>query len=192
MNEPTLRDRLLAAEPPSADLESRFRERLKEITERQITPADRAGLVVGALAALATIVWFIHLQSPYPADHPRFGLLTLRIGIVLAAALGAYAIMVLRRGTEDLRRDGSSVLTQVVLGSVLVMVGLLMWQGRHLPDPSRGNQKMLIALAAWTLAGLPYCVSMFVRTSEIKLRTDLLRIELALAELGERQGRRPE
>ena len=80
----------------------------------------------------------------------------------------------------------------LVLGSTLVMVGLLMWQGRLLPDPARGNQKMLIALAVWTLAGLPYCVSMFVRTSEIKLRTDLLRVELALAELGERQGRRPE
>lgn len=191
MNEPTLRDRLLAAEPPSADLERRFRERLGEITERRLTSADRWGLVVGALAALATIVWFVRLQSPYPEDHPRFGLFVLRIGIVLAAALGAYAIMVLRRGTEDLRRDGSA-LTQLVLGCTLVMVGLLMWQGRHLPDPARGNQKMLIALAVWTLAGLPYCVSMFVRTSEIKLRTDLLRIEPALAELVERQESRPE
>jgi peptidoglycan/LPS O-acetylase OafA/YrhL len=191
MNEPTLRDRLLAAEPPSADLESRFRERLREITERRITSAERTSLVVSALAAVATIVWFVHLLSPYAADHPRLGLFALRIGIVLVGAFGAYAIMVLRRGTEDLRRDGG-ILTQLVLGSALVMVGLLMWQGRHLPDPARGNQKMLVALAVWTMAGLPYCVSMFVRRSEIKLRTDLLRVELALAELGERQGRRPE
>jgi hypothetical protein len=191
MNDPTLRDRLLAAEPLSPDLERRFRERLKEITERPLTAADRVGLVIGALAALATIVWFVHLLSPYPAGHPRLGLLALRIGIVLAAAFGLYAVLVLRRGTEDLRRDGG-MLTQLVLGSTLVMVGLLMWQGRLLPDPARGNQKMLIALAVWTLAGLPYCVSMFVRRSEIKLRTDLLRLELALAELGEQQGRRPE
>jgi hypothetical protein len=72
------------------------------------------------------------------------------------------------------------------------MVGILMWQGWHLPDPARGNQKMLVALMAWCLAGIPFCISMFVRTVEIKLRTDLLRLELALAELGEQVGRRPE
>ena len=189
MNEPTLRERLLAAEPPSADLERRYRERLQAISERRITSGERAGLVVAVLAAVATIAWFIHLMTPYPADRPPFGLLALRIGLILAAALGAYALNALRVGTVDHRSDAGM---QIALPSILVMVGLLLWQGRHLPDPARGNQKMLVALAAWTLAGLPIFIFHFIRTSEIKLRTEMLRIELAVAELSERLPGRTE
>jgi hypothetical protein len=191
MNEPTLRDRLLVAEPPNADLERRFRERLRQITERRLAPVERAGLAIPVLGTLALIVWFIRLMSPYPPGRPEIGLLALRIGIVLAGALGACAVVLIVRGRESLRRDGTA-LTLLVLGSTLVMVGLLMWKGLHLPDPVRGNREMLVALLVWCLAGIPFCVSMFVRTSEIKLRTDLLRLELALAELGESQRSRPE
>ena len=189
MNDHMLRERLLEAEPPNSELEGRYRERLQAITQHRITRGERAGLVAAVLGAAATIAWFIHLMAPSPAGHPRFGLLALRVGLVLAAALGAYAVNVLRLGTANLRRDLSA---QLPLACILIMVVLLLCQGRVLPDPARGDQKMLIALAAWTIAGLPIFISHFMRTSEIKLRTDILRIELAVAELAERLPGRPQ
>ena len=188
MTEPTLRDQLLAAEPPSAVLESRYRERLSALTERKLTTTERAGLVVGLAGCLAVTVWFIRLFVAYPARYQPDGRAVLPVALGLVVLLAYYAARELRRGVVDLRRDGS-LHAELVGLCALVMVLILVWQGMHWPDAVRGNRKILVGLAVWTIAALPYLLVYFVKESERKVRIDLLRLELALAEMGERLPR---
>ena len=181
MNESRMRDALLASEQPNPELEQRYHERLRALTERRITTSERVGLVIGLLLAAGVAAWFVRLMVTCPPDRKPFGLLVLAVGIVLCAGWAAYAIVVLRRGTQDLQRD-SSMLGNLVMLSTAGMVPLLYWASIHQADPALGNRKLLVALLAWTLAGLPYYVLHVVREHSLKLRTDLLRLELAIAE----------
>ena len=181
MNNPRMRDALLAAEQPSPQLEQRYRERLRALTERRLTTSERVGLVIGLLLAVAVGAWFVRLMLTYPPDNKPFGLLVLKLSLPLCAGWAAYAIVMLRRGTENLRRDGA-VLGNLVMLSTVGMVVLLFWDAVHLTDAARGDQKLLIAVLVWTMAGLPYYVSHVVRENNLRLREDLLRLELALAE----------
>ena len=191
MNETRMRDALLASEQPSTELERRYRERLSTILERRITTKDRVGLVIGLLGAVATAVWFVRLLgSPPPACGP-IGVIALKWGLVMCAGWAAYAIAFLLRGTENLGRD-RPILVNLVVVSAVVPIALLFWKAVHLTDTALGNQKLLVALLVWTMGVLPFCVAHLVRESGLQLRADLLRLELALAELGERKSASPQ
>lgn len=181
MNESHIREALLATEPPDSELERRYRERLLALTERRITTAGRAVLVIAVLVMLGMAAWFVRLLVSYPASYHPDGMIALPVSLVLIALLAAYAIAALRRGTEDLHRDGLRG-AQLVGLCALVMLVLMMWQASHMADPARGNHKILIGLVVWTVAALPYCMAHFVKQSELRVRTDLLRFELTLAE----------
>ena len=75
MTEPTLRDQLLAAEQATPELEQRYRERLRALTERRLTTAERGGLVFALVLAAGVAAWFVRLMVTYPPNHNRFCLL---------------------------------------------------------------------------------------------------------------------
>ena len=112
MNASKLRGGLLEAEPPSADLQQRYHERLRALTERRITRVERVSHAFG-------------------------------------------------------------------------LAGLMLWAGIETPDPARGNQLILFGLVFWTTMGLPFYLAHMVRQNELRVRLDVLRLELALAERDE-------
>ena len=184
MNESRMRDALLATEMPSPELERRYRERLLAMTERRLTPAKRTALVILLLVMLGVAAWFVRMLVTYPAGSRVDGWISLPVGLILLALLAAYAISALRRGTEDLHQDGLRGMQLVGL-CALVMLVLMMWQAYHQADPARGNHKILVGLVVWTVGALPVGMAHFVKQSELRVRTDLLRLELALAQRNE-------
>jgi hypothetical protein len=184
MNGSKLRGALLGAEPPSAEQQQRFRERLRAITERRITPVARAGHLFGLVVALATAARFVQLFAQHRADGRPVALAGLAVGLAFCLGWSWFSIALLRRGTEDLRLHGF-LRTQLVGLFTLALAGLMLWAGLGAPDPASGNRLILFGLVFWSTMGLPFYVAQLVQQGELRVRQDLLRLELALAERDE-------
>ncbi len=181
MKGPELRGGLLGAEPPSAELRQRYAERLRALGERRITGASRVVHAVSLAIALGLVVRFVQLFLQHRADGRPAALAGLALGLAFSAGWGAFCIQLLRRGKEDLRWHGF-LRTQLVGVFTFAMAGLMLWAGLETPDPARGNQLILFGLVFWTAIGLPFYVGHFVQQAELRIRQDVLRLELALAE----------
>lgn len=186
MNETRLREGLPGAEPASADLERKYRERMATITRRRITGIERASHVFGLVVALGTAAWFVWLFLQHRADGRPVAMAGLAVGLAFTLGWSAFSIALLRGGTEDQRWHGV-IRTQMVGLFTLALAGLMLWAGLAEPDPARGNQLILFGLVFWTTMGLPFYVAQMVKQNELSVRSDVLRLELALAEAAERR-----
>jgi hypothetical protein len=184
MNDTSLRDALLAAEAPSTELESRYHEKLRSITERRITTRERVGMGIGLAGCVAFGALLVRWMIAYPAHFNPNARPLLWVWLGLLVMLVHYSVAEWRRGV--VRRDGA-LPAQVVGVCAVVGVALLYWTAVHTPDAARGNHKLLVGVLVWTMAALPYLIVHFVRESEQRVRTDLLRLELAIVELREQR-----
>jgi hypothetical protein len=181
VNGSKLREGLLGAEPPSAELRQKHRDRLLALTERRITPAQRVGHVLGLVLALGAAARFVQLFLQHSAGDRPVALAGIAVGLAFCLGWSAFSIALLRRGTEDLRLHGA-LRTQLVGLFTLALAGLMLWAGIESPDPARGNRLILFGLVFWTTLGLPFFIAQVVRQNEFRVRLDVLRLELALAE----------
>jgi hypothetical protein len=187
MNESGLREGLLGAEPMSAELERRYRERVRALTERPLTAVQKGNHVFGVVLSLWLVVWFV-VQLVKRGGHPGpVGIAGLVVGLVFSAGWGLLALTLLRRGTESLRVH--AVLRVMLIGGfTLALLGLMLYAGVTSADAAKGNQLILYGLAFWTALGIPYCVVHVARQSELRLREDVLRLELWMARIAEHAG----
>lgn len=126
----------------------------------------------------------MRLFLEHRADGRPVALAGLAVGLAFTLGWSAFSIVLLRRGTEDLRLHGS-VRTQLVTLFTLALAGLMLWAGLDSPDPARGNQLILFGLVFWTTIGLPFLVAHLVQEATVRVRQDVVRLELALAERAE-------
>lgn len=190
MNGSKLRGGLLGAEPPSVELQRKYRERLGSLTERRITGVERFTHSVSLAISLGLVARFVQLFVEHRAAGRPVMLVGLAVGLAFSTGWSVFAIALLRRGTEDLRLHGF-VRTQLVGLFTLALAGLMLWAGIETPDSARGNQLILFGLVFWTTMGLPFYVGHVVQQTELRIRQDVLRLELAMAEFGERQSASP-
>lgn len=189
MNDDELRDELLAAEPASPELERRYRLRLRELLVRPFPPAERAGLVIGGLGAIGVGAWIASLLgSARTHSHPG-GVLAGWAGIACCALIAVSSLFMLWRGKEHVIRD-RRIMTGVVVGAIATMVAVAYWASAHLPDPARGNRLLLVGVLAWVIGALPCYVAHVVHQCKVEVRMDVMRLELAIADLGDRLARR--
>ena len=184
MNESKLRVGLLVAEPPSEELQKRYRERLSGLTERPLTAVGRVSHIFGLVISLGMVARFVQLFLEHRANGRPVALVGLAVGLAFCLGWGVFSIALLRRGAEDLRWH-SFLRTQLVGLFTLALAGLMLWAGLETPDPARGNQLILFGLVFWSTMGLPFYVAQMVQQNELRIRQDVLRLELALAERDE-------
>jgi hypothetical protein len=188
VNTPNLREGLLSAERPDHDLEARYRERVRALTERRLTVAARVGHLVGMVVASAMVVRFLLLFLDDRAHGRPEGLAGLGLGLAFCAGWALAELSVLRAGVErHLSHGAMRTVLLVVFTSVLA--GLMLWAGIESPDPVRGLRLVLFGLVFWCVIGLPFLVSYWVRDSEVRTRMTLLRLELQYAERAKRDER---
>jgi len=183
LNGSNLRRGLLGAEPPSDDLQRAYRERLRTLVERPITAAERIVQATGLAIGLGLVVEFVRLFLGHRADGRPVALVGLAIGLAFSIGWSVFSIALLRRRTEHVRWH-NYLRTQLVGAFTLALAGLMLWAGLAAPDPARGNQLILFGLVFWATLGLPFYVAQMVRESTLRVRQDLLRLELAIAEQG--------
>ena len=184
MNTPNLREGLLGAERPDPDLETRYRERVRALTERRLTGAARAGHALGMVLSLALVVRFVQLVAQDRAQGRPEALAGLGLGLAFCAGWALAELAVLRAGVERHFSHGA-VRTVLLVGFTSLLAGLMLWAGLVSPDPARGLRLILFGLVFWCVIGLPFLISYRLRHSEMRVRIALLRLELQLAERGE-------
>lgn len=190
MNESRMRDALLGAERPSADLERRYRERLQAIAERRLTGADRAGHALGLVVALLAVARVIQLFAQGRAAGRAEALAGLAVALVFSLGWAVASFVVLRSGVDRVFSNVEAR-TRLVVAFTFLLAGLMLWAGLESADAARGVRLILFGLVFWCAIGLPFLIAQLVRRAEVRVRADMLRLELSLAERDAASGTRP-
>lgn len=178
MKDSNLREGLLGAEIPSAQLEARYRERLRALTERRLTAAARVGHAVGLAIAAGMVIRFAQLFARVPAGARPETVAGLGVGLAFSVGWALAEGAVLRAGVERLFSHGA-VRTLLIVVFTFLLAGLMLWAGIASPDSARGMRLILFGLVFWCAIGLPFLLAHLIRGSEVRVRIALLRMELA-------------
>lgn len=184
MNTPNLREGLLGAEGHDPGLETRYRERVRALTERRLTGVARVSHALGMLLGLALVVRFLQLFVQDSAHGRPEALVGLGLGLAFSAGWALAELAVLRAGVERHLSHGA-VRTLLIVGFTSLLAGLMLWAGIEASDPARGIRLILFGLVFWCVIGLPFLISHLLRDSEVRIRIALLRLELQLPERGQ-------
>lgn len=189
MNRNSLREGLLGAVAPSPELERRYRERVAALFDRRLTPVERISIAAGLLLVLWVSFRLVQSFVRAGTGAPLVTLVGLAVGLAFCAGMIVFSVWQLRGGVEDFRTHGLTR-TGLVAMFTAALALLMLWAGVEARDPATGIRLILFGVVFWTTLGLPFYLTHLVRHGELRLRVELLRIELSLAEAAERgEGR---
>ncbi|HVP14936.1 MAG TPA: hypothetical protein VMS88_05295 [Terriglobales bacterium] len=187
MNETRLRNGLLDAEPATAELERKYLESLRGLVERRLTPAQRGVHAFGLLMSLGLTIFFVAQFLRLPG-HPRVTVVVgLAIGLLFSVGWGLAALASLRSGRENLRFH-TVIRSQLIWIFMALLMGLMLWVGMTSADVVVGIRTILYGLVFFVGFGLPYFVDQVTRQSELRIREDVLRLRLELAQAVAKRG----
>lgn len=198
MNDSELRDRLLELERITPELEAKYREGMKAILDRPLTPVSRVACMLAMLMGIGFFILFSTVAIAVTWLEPGFPIacqIFFGVGALFGLAFAVIMFTVLRRGSIDLRQWQSLTLRQfrtvhpAVFGlawtfTVLLTVACLM-MGTRMADAAHGNQMILGGLVSMVLFGIPIMILSVATESDLFLREKFLRVEMQLAELKE-------
>lgn len=176
-----LRERLLSAEGVTPELEQRYRERVRALAERRLTPAQRWVHVVGLLIGVGLTARFVQLAMIHGIDGKPVEIAALAVGLAFSAGWALASGAVLMSGVDRFFAHEASRMLLIVAFTFLLS-GLMLWAGIELPDAAQGSRLILFGLVFWCAIGLPFLLAYLVRWAELRVRADVLRLELSLAE----------
>jgi hypothetical protein len=185
MNGTGLRDGLIGAEATTPELERKYHAKMQALVERRLTPAQRGSHVFSLVLSLALTVFFIVEFVALRGRETAAGVAGITVGLLFSLGWGALALSALRRGSESLRFHGV-IRTQLIWAFTVALLGLMLCVGMASPDAARGSRLILYGVAFWVAFGIPSFIAQVVQQSELRVREDLLRLELALAQMAER------
>jgi len=179
-----LREGLLAAERITPALEQRYRERLRALTERRLTPVQRGSHIVGLLIALGLVARFVQMLVQHGTGGRPVAVVGIALGFAFSAGWVLAESAVLRSGVNRFFSHGA-VRMLLIVSFTSLLAGLMLWAGLERPDAAQGVRLILFGLVFWCAIGLPFLVAYLVGQGELRVRADVLRLELTLAERGE-------
>ncbi len=179
-----LREGLLGAESFAEEGERRYRERVRALLERRLTPVERASHVFGLALSVGLVVFFVVQFLALRHEARPVAIAGIAVGLVFSLGWGILALVSLARGVEDFRTHGFARAYLIVFFTAALLAVMLV-AGLGAADPAKGNQLILYGLAFWTVFGIPSLTVRLMRDSELRVRADVLRVELALAQLAE-------
>jgi len=183
----SMKEALLQVEARDPALEERYRERLRKLTERRLSPAGRIVHAVGLVIGLGLSIRFIQLIVSLHAGGRTEQWVGLAVGLAFSISWALAEAAVLRAGVERLFSHGA-VRTALIVGFTFVLAGLMLWAGIQSANPARGMHLILFGLVFWCAIGLPFLVAHLVASSEMRVRAALLELELARSEAQEERS----
>ena len=181
MNDTRLREGLLAAETTSAELERRYRERIRALVESKLTGAQRASHVFGLILGLVLVARFIQLLVLQRAAGRPVALAGIALGLAFSAAWVIASASVLRSGVDRFFTH-TTARAWLVTAFTFLLSGVMLWAGLATPDAAEGVRLIAFGLVFWCAIGLPFLLSQLMGQSERRLRADVLRLELMMAQ----------
>lgn len=152
---------------------------------RELSTPRRMVFSLVAVAALASagICGFLALTEPQLPTLARIGL---GIGSLFGLAWAAMASRLCWRGTLDLQVDSRRIASMVWVFTVLMMVFFLL-VGMSLDDRQTGTMMILCGLA-FLVGAAVYWINYRIEQVELTTREHLLRVELRLSELRDKNS----
>jgi hypothetical protein len=185
-----LREGLLAAEGVTPELERRYRERLRSLAEQRLTAIQRGSHVFGLVLGLALTVRFVQLFIAHGPGGRPVEIVALAVGFAFSVGWVFASASVLVSGVDRFFTHGAAR-TQLIVVFTFLLAGLMVWAGLERPDAAQGVRFMLYGLVFWCAIGLPFLVAYLVRWAELRVRAEVLGLELSLAERDARRGQQP-
>jgi Mn2+/Fe2+ NRAMP family transporter len=182
-----MRNKLVAQERRNREMEARFREAVASMTTRKLTPRHRVAYGLGCILGLLLAGLLGHSAWTAPPGLPLLGRLILVVGAVFGVAWAGMSAYVLKRGSMNLRTDENAKHALMWIFMVLMMTVFLVI-GTQMDDRLLGISLVLDALVFFVVFAIPAFVAMRVNRMEMQVREQLLRMEIALAEMAERQA----
>ena len=182
-----MKEGLLGAEARDPALEERYRARLRGLTERRLGPLARVTHAVGLALGLGLSIRFVQLMVSLHAGGRAEQWIGLGLGLAFSVCWALAEAAVLRDGVDRLFSHGA-IRTALVVTFTFVLAGLMLWAGIQSANPTRGMHLILFGLVFWCAIGLPFLMAHLVKSSEVRVRTALLELELALAEAREERS----
>lgn len=185
-----LRDSLLAAEGVTPELERRYRERLRSMAEQRLTAVQRGSHVFGLVLGLAMTVRFVQLFIAHGTGGRPVEIVALAVGFAFSVGWALASGSVLVSGVDRFFSHVAAR-TQLMVVFTFLLAGLMVWAGLEQPDAAQGVRYMLYGLVFWCAIGLPFLIAYLVRWAELRVRAEVLSLELSLVERDARRGERP-
>lgn len=205
MSDSELRDRLLELERITPELEAKYRDKMKSVYERPLTPVSRIANIVAMLMGIGFFLLFstVAVMVWGEPDFPVIGRLMFAFGALFGLAFAVFYAVILRKGSIDLTGWRNVTMKQfrtmhpAVFGLtwafLVLMTVACQMMGSQMADTARGNQMILGSIVYLVLFGIPLMVLSSATESELLVREKFLQVELQLAELkrlltAEKQG----
>jgi len=175
------RDKLLEMEKPNPTLKEKYEREVQAMVEKKLTGLRKLGTVVSLVMGLGFFVLFGTLAIIAPKEFPVWGRAIWAIGAVFGLTFAALAVLVLKKGTVNLKTDDMAM-AGLSWGFIVIMATITLVFSGQLPDRTIAI-KMLVSLLIFEVAAAVGLLKAIIERSEVKTREKILKIEYHLAEI---------
>jgi heme/copper-type cytochrome/quinol oxidase subunit 4 len=180
-----LRDRLVELESFSPALREQYRKGVDAMLEKRLSTFQRIACSLAGLLGLAFAVGFtivaIRATSLPPIARGMFAVTAL-----FGLAWAILSFIVVRRGAMN-RKSHINISYGLTFGFVLIMMMGYLHLGLSAPDGIKGIKMILAGMVYLITFGIPALLLKHMNDKDLRLREQLLNMELKIAELAERQ-----
>lgn len=180
MNDHTkFRDQLLAVEPMASGVRENLQKEIQNMLTKELSLPRKIVFGVVTITALASSVVCGSLALTEP-ELPLLARIGLGTGTFFGLAWFISLIVILRRGTLDMRKDPRRI-AQMVWCFTLLMVIFFVVVAMTSADPIKGLLMIGQALV-FLIAAAVYWLSFRIEEAELNLKERILRMELQLTD----------
>lgn len=182
-----LRDNLIEQERRDTASEKRFRQEVKKMTEKKLSPPIRIVVGFAGLVGLFLAVYFGYTTLTAPAELPLLGRLLFAAGALFSAVWAGLSAHILKKGSFNIKTDENT--SQVLMWIFMVlMMTVFMVIGGGIEDRTRGIFLVLNGLIFFVMFAIPAIFNLRINRMELGVREQLLRMEITLLEITKNQG----
>jgi hypothetical protein len=179
----SFRRQLLDMESTNSTLQERYESEVKAMIEKQLVGREKAGHILGLALGLWFLIGFGSVAIFMSNGLPLFARASFVLGALFGAAFAAMEIVILRKGTINLKTD-SIAAAGMSWGFVVIIMTIFLVNADKFPDPTR----MLAAMIIFEIMAGLGLLKAYIERSEVNTQEKLLEIEYQIAALTEKLG----
>jgi len=168
-------------ESTNPTLQERYESEVEAMIEKQLVGREKAGHILGLVLGLGFLIGFGNVAIFMSDGLPLFARASFILGSLFGGAFAAMEVVILRKGTINLKTD-SMAAAGAVWGFVVIIMTIFLLNADKFPDPTR----MLAAMIIFEIMAGLQLLKAIVERSEVKTQEKLLEIEYQIAALAEK------
>ena len=177
-------ERLLEMEQITPALKEKYDMELQTMIEQPIKGVRKLPWIIATAGGVGFMLLFGTVAIIAPAEFPLLGRLTFAAGAVFGLAWTILGIVILRRGSMNLKTHAPAAAGMGWGLTIIVATFALLTMGNEARESLVGVRMCLAALI-FLVPAATFMIHSRIQQSELRTREKLLEIEYRLAELSE-------